>query len=88
MRPVLTFNKMFLSYRSAKVFYLENFPLYGILGALPQENLGCRKRLYAFLPSSHGLGYEATVLHTLGIQARPFLGSSPSIKEPGYEAKS
>ena len=36
MRPVLTFRESFLremllSYRSAKVFSLENFPLYGIL---------------------------------------------------------
>ena len=27
---------------------------------LPQENLGCRELLYAFSPSSSGLGYETT----------------------------
>ena len=27
---------------------------------LPQENLGYHKRLYAFSPSSRGLGYDAT----------------------------
>ena len=27
---------------------------------LPQENLGCHKQLYAFLPSFHSLGYKAT----------------------------
>ena len=27
---------------------------------LPQENLGCCELLYAFSPSSSGLGYEAT----------------------------
>ena len=30
MRPILTFREMLLSYRSAKVFSLENFPLDGI----------------------------------------------------------
>ena len=29
MQPVLTFHEMLLSYRSAKVFSLVNFPLYG-----------------------------------------------------------
>ena len=29
---------------------------------LPQENLGYCKRLYAFSPSSRGLGYEATLI--------------------------
>ena len=29
MRPILTFREMLLTYPSAKVFSLENFPLYG-----------------------------------------------------------
>ena len=29
LRPVLAFREMLLSYRSAKIFSLENFPLYG-----------------------------------------------------------
>ena len=31
-------------------------------GCITPRNLRCRERLYAFLPSSHGLGYEATLI--------------------------
>ena len=52
-------------------------------GRITPRNLGCRKRLYAFLPSSHGLGYEATVLRTLGIQLGPFSDPPPRSKSLG-----
>ena len=42
-------------------------------------------RFFALLPWPRVRGYSASYPRNT---ARPFLGSSPSIKEPGYEAKS
>ena len=48
MRTVLAFREMILSYRSAKVFSLENFPLYGIIKFSPKiDRNSCQNLMFA-----------------------------------------